>query len=315
MLRVRFRNFPEDIARLWFKELIFKATGEETLEVKSEDVQVDLEITGPYNNASDLYQTPFIKRVQRLGYITLTKGAHLSKPRLAAGIQPLKTAKKSIWFTGENERPPQGLWDAYFSFDYNMVGERVVYFPLWMLTSTNMLKSTSLTFWNQQVPTLEELRSKRNMKRVKSKFTVALIGKTYPLRLHAIEELTKIGKVDVFGTSVRKVKSNPGRIVSRYKFCLCFENDVYPGYVTEKPFEAYIAGTIPLYYGSDPAKYLNPKAVINLMDFKNITEWASYIKEVNEDKELYRYHFEQPILLKKPTLDPIVKKLRDLICY
>ena len=85
-----------------------------------------------------------------------------------------------------------------------------------------MLQSTSLTFWNQQVPTLEELRSKRNMKRVKSKFTVALIGKTYPLRLHAIEKLTKIGKVDVFGTSVRKVKSNPGRIVSRYKFCLCF---------------------------------------------------------------------------------------------
>lgn len=94
VLRVRFRNFPEDIARLWFKELIFKATGEETLEVNSEDVHVDLEITGPYNNASDLYQTPFIKRVQRLGYITLTKGTHLSKPRLAAGIQPLKTAKK-----------------------------------------------------------------------------------------------------------------------------------------------------------------------------------------------------------------------------
>lgn len=314
MIRIRFRNFPEDIAREWFRELIFRATGEEILELSDSSESVDMEITGPYNSASDLHQTPFLKRVQRLGYITLTKGAHLAQPRLAAGVQPLKTAKRSIWFTGENERPPQGLWDAYFSFDYNLAGGRFVYVPLWMLTSTNMLDSNKLTFWNQQVPTLDELRSKRKLSTVKNRFTISFIGKTYPMRLHAIEQLANIGKVDIYGTSVRKVKSNPGDLTSRYKFCLCFENDVYPGYVTEKPLEAYIAGTVPLYYGSDPAGFINPKAVINLMDFKNIAEWVTYIKELNENDDLYRYHFEQPILLKKPSLDPAINKIRELLC-
>lgn len=314
MIRIRFRNFPEDIAREWFRELIFSATGEEILELSDSSEYVDMEITGPYNNSSDDYKTPLLKRIQRFAYITVTKGAHLSKRRLAAGVQPLKTARRSIWFTGENERPPQGLWDAYFSFDYNLAGERVVYVPLWMLTSTNMLKSNKLTFWNQPVPTLDELQSKRKLSKVKNRFTISFIGKTYPMRLHAIEKLANIGRVDIYGTSVRKVKSNPGDLASRYKFCLCFENDVYPGYVTEKPFEAYIAGTVPLYYGSDPARFINPKAVINLMDFQNVGEWVTYIKELHENDELYRYHFEQPILLKKPSLEPIIVKIRELLC-
>ena len=79
VLKVRFRNLPEDISRLWFEELIFKASNEEILVVKSQDELVDLEITGPDNNASDDYETPLSKRIQRLGFVALTKGSHLSK--------------------------------------------------------------------------------------------------------------------------------------------------------------------------------------------------------------------------------------------
>jgi len=147
LIKIRFRNFAEedgDFGRLWFKELIELATSDKVEIVKSSRIEVDLEITGPYNADSDNFQTPFIKRLKRLAYITVSNGRHLAYKNLAAGIQPLKTAKKNIWFTGENTRPPQGNWDLYMSFDANL-SDRTFYMPLWVMTCTNLLGAYSHT--------------------------------------------------------------------------------------------------------------------------------------------------------------------------
>ncbi len=37
--------------------------------------------------------------------------------------------------------------------------------------------------------------------------------------------------------------------ISDYKFMICFENSLGAGYITEKIFAAYAAGTIPIYWG------------------------------------------------------------------
>lgn len=315
MIKIRFRNFQDDVddlGRLWFKELIEIVTSEKVQIVESVEQVVDLEITGPYNSDSDDFKTPFIKRLKRLAYITISNGHHLAYKDLAAGIQPLRTAKKNIWFTGENARPPQGNWDLYLSFDSNL-SERVAYLPLWMMTCTNLLESSKKTHWNQRIPEIESLMQPRTLLKMNKKFCCSFIGKTYPLRLHAIEELSRINSSDVFGTSVRNTKKFPGKIAANYRFCLCFENDVYPGYVTEKPFVSYFAGTIPLYYGLDKEKFLNPKAVINLFDFENLMSFRDYVNAVNSDYELYKYHYEQPLLLKKPNLESIFSKIAELL--
>ena len=315
MVKIRFRNFQEDVddlGRLWFKELIELATNDKVEIVQSSKMEVDLEITGPYNSESDSFQTPFIKRLKRLAYITVSNGRHLAYKDLAAGIQPLKTAKKNIWFTGENTRPPQGNWDLYMSFDSNL-GERVFYMPLWIMTCTNLLGASSRTHWNQKIPKIETLLEPRSLSKINRKFCCSFIGKTYPMRLHAIEKLSSVSPIDVFGTSVRNVKKFPDKIARKYKFCLCFENDVYPGYVTEKPFVSYFAGTVPLYHGLDKEKFLNPKAIINLLDFKSLIEFTNYVKEVNNDFDMYKYHFEQPLLLKKPSLNSIISKISEIL--
>jgi hypothetical protein len=315
MLTLRFRNFPQDIARDWLVELIELSTGCKVKIIQDfkTDLNVDLEITGPYGGKSDDYKTPFIKKIIRFGYIKITKGHHLSKRYLSAGIQPNKSAKKNIWFSGENERPPQGPWDGYLSFDSKLESERSIYLPLWMLACTDLLKINKTTYWGQKVPTIQSLLEPRNPSIPNKKFCCSFIGKTYPIRLHALEYLSQIKEVDVFGTSVRNVKQNPGEIASKYKFCLCFENDVYPGYVTEKPFEAYIAGTIPLYFGHDIEEFINPKAVINLLSFKNFTDWTKYIQKVNDDDDLYKQIFTQPILIKEPNIDYLVSKLTRIL--
>ena len=295
-----------------FKELVEIATSEKVKIVSSDSKNIDLEITGPYSPNSDDISTPFVKRLVRSGYVTFTKGKHLSRRNLAVGVQPTKAAKRNIWFTGENSRPPQGTWDGYFSFDTNLPSDRSVYFPAWYWTSTNLFNSTKKTYWGNHVPTIDQLLQGRIFNRKKKKFCVSFVGKTYPLRLHALEILSKTRPVDVYGSSVRKIVQTPYKIANLYDYVLCFENDIYPGYVTEKPFEAYICNAIPLYNGFDKLGYLNPKSSINLFEFDNLSSWSQYITEVDNDNFMYKSIYEQPLLIKRPSLEPAINLIANL---
>lgn len=296
-----------------FKELVEIATLEKVEIVGPSSKFIDLEITGPYAPSSDEVKTPFIKKVLRGGFVTFTKGKHLSRRDLAVGVQPSKKAKKNIWFTGENIRPPQGMWDGYFSYDTNLSSDRSVYFPAWFWTSTNLFNSTKKTYWGNDVPTIDQLLQHREFDYKKKKFCVSFIGKTYPLRLHALEALSKIKSVDVYGNSTRKIVQTPYIIAKKYNYILCFENDIYPGYVTEKPFEAYISGAIPLYNGFDKLGYLNTRASINLFEFNDLSSWSQYILEVENDISLYRSIYEQPLLNKRPSLDLAINLIKNLL--
>ncbi len=313
MITIRFRDFPDKKSYVHFIELVEIATGQKVVVVESIKANVDLEITGPYGGNSDSYRTPFSKRLKRLGYISFTNGGHLARRDLAVGIQPRSTARKNIWYTGENERPPQGEWDGYLTFETNMPHERSAYLPLWFLTSTDLFAATSKTYWGGQVPSLNDLMGGRKLKIRNKKFAATFIGKSYPIRLHAIEFLSKINKVDVFGSAARNKVKVPADIAKNYRFILCFENDIYPGYITEKPFEAYLAGTIPLYYGLDVKGYVNPKALINLIDFDGFESWIDYLNEIENSASSYKRVYEQPLLLKRPELSTIISLIRKIL--
>jgi hypothetical protein len=313
LFTIRFRNFPGEKSFGHFVELIEIATGQSVNVCQSMSKNVDLEITGPYHGNLDLHKTPLAKKLKRFGYVSITNGKHLSKRNLATGIQPNKTAKKNIWYSGENVRPPQGTWDGFLAFDTNLPKDRSVYFPLWFLTSTNLFKSTTETYWGSEVPTISELTEGRVFTSQRKKFVATFIGKSYSMRLHAIEALAKVGKVDVFGEAARNQVKIPSIVARNYKFVMCFENDLYPGYVTEKPLEAYLTGSIPLYFGIDNLGYLNPKAIINLYEFKNIIEWVDYIKKIENNSNLFKKIYEQPILLKKPTLNEAINLIQKVL--
>lgn len=313
MITIRFRDFPDKNSYLHFIELVEIATGDKVKVVESIKANVDLEITGPYGGNSDSYSTPFRKRFKRLGYISFTNGRHLARRDLAVGIQPRSTARKNIWYTGENERPPQGEWDGYLTFETKMPNERSAYFPLWFLTSTDLFTSTNETYWGGKVLSLNDLMDGRKLKFLNKKFAATFIGKSYPMRLHAIEFLSKINKVDVFGDSVRNKVKVPADVAKNYRYILCFEDDVYPGYITEKPFEAYLAGAVPLYYGLDVEGYINPKAVINLIDFDGFESWIDYIKSIENSTTKYKRVYEQPLLRKRPELSSIINLIRKIL--
>lgn len=74
-------------------------------------------------------------------------------------------------------------------------------------------------------------------------------------------------------------------VVSNYKFCLCFENAVFPGYVTEKIFDAMLSDSIPVYCGAkDVNKFIPDNCFININDFQSYEEVYRFLIDMNEEK-------------------------------
>lgn len=86
--------------------------------------------------------------------------------------------------------------------------------------------------------------------------------------------------------------------LKKYKFIIAFENSCYPGYTTEKLYDALVAGCIPIYWG-DPkvTEYFNPKRFINYSSFKSEKALIEKIKDVNENDELAKEILNEPCFI------------------
>lgn len=61
--------------------------------------------------------------------------------------------------------------------------------------------------------------------------------------------------------------------LSKYRFVLCYENTVFPGYVTEKVFDAFFAGSIPIYLGAPDIEELIPsEAFLDAREFSGYSD-------------------------------------------
>lgn len=79
------------------------------------------------------------------------------------------------------------------------------------------------------------------------------------------------------------------RLIGQYKFTIAFENSMLSGYTTEKLFDCFKAGTIPIYWGNpEVAKDVNPDAFINCNDYGNDFDAViRKVKEIDENDESY----------------------------
>jgi hypothetical protein len=86
------------------------------------------------------------------------------------------------------------------------------------------------------------------------------------------------GEVPVFD----KVKT-----LSNYRFALCFENTAFPGYVTEKIFDCFAAGCIPIYLGAPDITDLVPAAAfVDARRFRGFAHLESFIRDMRPDTAL-----------------------------
>lgn len=79
-------------------------------------------------------------------------------------------------------------------------------------------------------------------------------------------------------------------VMSKYDFALCFENFIMDGYITEKIFDCFYSGVIPIYRGGDDVSEWIPKnCYIDLRDFKGPKDLSTYLLNMtSEEKKSFR---------------------------
>ena len=118
----------------------------------------------------------------------------------------------------------------------------------------------------------------------------------YSARRDVIEffETKKEGLFDLYGIGWEKCgyKNYKGRTekklttLSQYKFSICFENvkDI-PGYITEKIFDCFFAGTVPIYLGAENIKdYIPENTFIDARQFQSKDEMLDYLLHISEEQ-------------------------------
>lgn len=73
-------------------------------------------------------------------------------------------------------------------------------------------------------------------------------------------------------------------VLSKYKYCLCFENDrIAPGYITEKIFDCFFSGTVPVYLGPDNIEeYIPKECFIDMRKFSSFGALEDYLRSLSQ---------------------------------
>jgi hypothetical protein len=125
----------------------------------------------------------------------------------------------------------------------------------------------------------------------------------YKNRLRVAERWS--GVVDVYGggwpkslPSYRGLAASKIDIMRRYRYCLVFENQCQPGYITEKLLDCFVAGAVPIYWGAPEKLENGAEAALIRIDDENapLSSWI-------EDHAAYKQRRSALLDSKEQVLD------------
>ena len=208
----------------------------------------------------------------------------------------------NMWYTGENFRPPfDAGFDAYLSYDIDSFSGLNYYLPLWVCRL-----GPSLQIADQAQRILNNFRA---IGPLRNRNFAVVASNPERIRNFFIKNLQQYSDVDIYGKTGLEVV-NKNQTLQNYNFNICFENDLYPGYVTEKAIESYLSGCIPVWRGLDEGGFLNKDAIIDVTDL-SFADATQKVLDVSKDKDLIQHMRCQPILRATIPLDKIVATLQE----
>lgn len=201
---------------------------------------------------------------------------------------------KKVLILAENWRTSRFGSDYSISFDPHT--EKNYRLPLWQMY---------LLLWPHLKDSLYNRVRHEDFKRFCS-FTVSNPSNTY--RNSMYDKLSSYKKVHSYGkvrmNSMGLVKASQGKYWRdakfeyfnnhTHRFSIVYENSSYPGYCTEKLMDAFLVGSIPVYWG-DPTvnKEWNSDAFINVHEWGD--ETLKRIVAMDEDKDMFDEIYRQPV--------------------
>lgn len=124
----------------------------------------------------------------------------------------------------------------------------------------------------------------------------------YRERIRVLEYFSRFNDIDLYGeywekrpeAFLRRIYKgyvdDKFDAMSHYAFAICFENAIWPGYVTEKIFACLAVGTVPIYLGApDITDDVPEECFIDMRRFKDYDELRNFLHSLTEeDVEKYR---------------------------
>jgi len=134
-----------------------------------------------------------------------------------------------------------------------------------------------------------------------------------------------LSKLKISTLFVTNYSSYRGKLTSkketleRYQFAICYENarDI-PGYITEKIFDCFFAGCVPIYWGANNiTKHIQKECFIDKREFNTYEDLYQYIKNMSdeiflnylENIEKYLNSDNSHLFSSKYFAEQIIKKL------
>lgn len=209
------------------------------------------------------------------------------------GYQHLKYNCIKIFYTGENSFPNFNICDYAIGPHNLKLEKRYLQLPIYLIKNGQFIK----------LPKRKKL-NKEDLKTKKEFCNFIYSNKNgNPIRKEFFDELSKYKNI----ISAGKFLNNTGyaiknkiEIQKQCKFTIAFENEKYPGYSTEKIIDAFIARTIPVYWGDEIiGNNINSKAFINCNTSKDIPDVIRQIEQIDKNDDLWLKIANEPIFLQK----------------
>ena len=238
----------------------------------------------------------------------------------------------NIFSTGENLCRPefshyhqyiqQHPFDLEIGFDYTEKNNRIR-FPFWMLRHFKPTAS-----YNDIHETVQRLTHPSG--NTGERFCSLVASHDEPgVRRRIYELLNNIQDVDSAGSFLHNTDllnnqyhQDKHSYLQTYKFNICPENSDREGYVTEKIFDAILAGCIPIYWGSNNSpepELINSNAVLFYHKETDNAILQSEILKLINDKEYFSHFTTQPRLSPEATdiiwqyFSKLEKHLRNIL--
>ncbi|XP_039986756.1 alpha-(1,3)-fucosyltransferase 4-like [Xiphias gladius] len=210
--------------------------------------------------------------------------------------EPRPPAQKWIWMNYESPAHTPRLWrfNAVFNLTMSYRTDSDIFLPYGYLIPRAPSGKTPLNRYAHPLhkPSSSHLLRPRLVAWVISNWSEshARVAFYYQLCRHI--------QVDVFGRAGRPMPKEIGglvQLVGSYQFYLALENSQSTDYITEKLWNALLAGAVPVVLGPSRKNYerfLPPEAFIHVDDFPTVGGLAGYLLTLRRNPARLRWHLD-----------------------
>ena len=311
VIKIALKDLPKDYSKSLVPILI-QALAYEIQWVDTD--QADLIVQGPFfkigNKPHRWIPKPIRPVIQKL------------QDKLTTHYVPIKNnSQLTLFHTSENIRPDCIKTNFALSFDLGIDDAHHFRLPYWM----------EMIDWSQEgvVGNLNPrygrlLDLNRLMQPLGTDFlkrdrkALLISSHLFEPRKTLMEVLSKLIIVDglgyYFDSDIKNHHQsgfNKFEKLQEVAFNLCPENGLYPGYYTEKIPEAFFAGCLPITWTDSNVQVdFNPKAMINL----ELMHWNHFVElsDLLLDDQRLKKFAEEPLILKKPSILPLLHFLKEV---